>query len=184
MKFSQYGKNYISDTRLGAGFQLSLLIKCKTLKLAANPAKIFSRMSKQHTKFYTPQEISRKWRVIDAEGQTLGRLATIIANALRGKDKPTFTPNQDCGDFVVVINAGKFKVSGRKGEQKKYYRHSGVPGGFRSETLDDLRSRRPTEIIRRAVKGMLPHNRLSDRLITKLKIYAGAEHPHEPQLAK
>jgi len=141
-------------------------------------------MSKQHSKFYTASEAQRKWRIIDAEGQTLGRLATQIANALRGKDKAIFTPNQDCGDFVVVINAGKFKVSGRKDEQKNYYRHSGIPGGFKSETLADLRNRRPTEVIRRAVKGMLPHNRLSNRLITKLKIYSGAEHPHAPQLSK
>ncbi len=141
-------------------------------------------MSKQRSKFYTPEEASHKWRVFDAEGKILGRLASEIANALRGKDKATFTPNQDCGDFVVVINAEKFKVTGRKDEQKKYYRHSGVPGGFRSETLGKLRDRRPNEVIRRAVKGMLPHNRLSERLITKLKIYSGAEHPHAAQLAK
>ncbi len=139
-------------------------------------------MSKQHSKFYSSTEVSQDWRLIDAENQTLGRLATKIANALRGKDKATFTPNQDCGDYIVVINAEKFKVSGRKEEQKKYYRHSGTPGGFRSETLGDLRKRRPLEVIRRAVKGMLPHNRLSERLITKLKIYAGAEHPHAAQI--
>ncbi len=139
-------------------------------------------MSKQHSKFYSSTEVSQDWRLIDAENQTLGRLATKIANALRGKDKATFTPNQDCGDYIVVINAEKFKVSGRKEEQKKYYRHSGTPGGFRSETLGDLRNRRPLEVIRRAVKGMLPHNRLSERLITKLKIYAGAEHPHAAQI--
>ncbi len=139
-------------------------------------------MSKQRSKFYTSSEANHKWRIIDAEGRTLGRLATEIANALRGKDKAIFTPNQDCGDFVVVLNSGKFKVTGRnKPEQKKYYRHSGVPGGFRAETLADLRVRRPNEVIRRAVKGMLPHNRLSERLITKLKIYEGAEHPHAAQ---
>ncbi len=140
-------------------------------------------MSTRTTKFFTKEDTKRKWRVIDAEGKILGRLATEIANALRGKDKAEFTPNQDCGDFVVVINAEKIKVTANKEAQKTYYRHSGIPGGFKSETLGSLRKRRPTELIRRAVKGMLPHNRLSDRLITKLKLYAGAEHPHTPQLA-
>lgn len=141
-------------------------------------------MSKQHTKFYTPETTSREWRVIDAEGKILGRLATEIANALRGKDKATFTPNQDCGDFVVVVNASKFKVSGKKEEQKIYHRHSGYPGGHKMETLKDFRNRAPQEVIRKAVKGMLPHNRLSDRLITKLKIYDSAEHPHSAQLSQ
>lgn len=140
-------------------------------------------MSQKTTKFFTKNETDRKWRVIDAEGKILGRLSTEIANALRGKDKATFTPNQDCGDFVVVVNADKIKVSGTKETDKLYYRHSGFPGGFRQETLASLRKRRPEEIIRRAVKGMLPHNRLADKLILKLKIYAGAEHPHEAQVA-
>lgn len=140
-------------------------------------------MSQKTTKFFTKNETERKWRVIDAEGKILGRLSTEIANALRGKDKATFTPNQDCGDFVVVVNADKIKVSGTKETDKIYYRHSGFPGGFRQETLASLRKRRPEEIIRRAVKGMLPHNRLADKLILKLKIYAGAEHPHEAQVA-
>ncbi len=160
-------------------YKVSLATQGKSRSLSV---KITIRMSKQRSKFYTSQESSPKWRVFDAEGKVLGRLATEIANALRGKDKAIFTPNQDCGDFVVVVNAGKFKVSGRKDEQKKYYRHSGIPGGFRSETLGDLRNRRPNEVIRRAVKGMLPHNRLSERLITKLKIYSGSEHPHEAQV--
>ncbi len=140
-------------------------------------------MANSATKFFTKEDELRKWRVVDAEGKILGRLAVEIANALRGKDKAEFTPNQDCGDFVVVINAEKIKVSGNKEEQKLYHRHTGYVGGHKTETLASLRKRRPTEIIRRAVKGMLPHNRLSDRLITKLKIYTGAEHPHEAQLA-
>lgn len=140
-------------------------------------------MAQTATKFFTKQDELRKWRIVDAEGKILGRLAVEIANALRGKDKAEFTPNQDCGDFVVVINAEKIKVSGNKEEQKLYHRHTGYVGGHKTEKLSSLRKRRPNEIIRRAVKGMLPHNRLSDRLITKLKIYTGAEHPHEAQLA-
>lgn len=139
--------------------------------------------SQKTTKSYTSNEVNRNWRLIDADGKILGRLATEIANALRGKDKPEFTPNQDLGDFVIVINAEKFKVSGDKENQKMYYRHSQRPGSMKSETLASLRERRPEEIIRKAVAGMLPHNRLSDQLITKLKIYAGAEHPHQAQLA-
>ncbi len=140
-------------------------------------------MSEQKTKFFTKESVKRKWRVVDAEGKLLGRLATEIANALRGKDKATFTPNQDCGDFVVVINAEKIKVTGNKLQDKLYSRHSGIPGGFKQETLASLLNRRPEEVIRRAVKGMLPHNRLSERLITKLNVYTGSEHPHEAQLA-
>lgn len=139
--------------------------------------------SQKSTKYFKRGDVKAKWRVIDAQGKILGRLATEIANALRGKDKAQFTPNQDVGDFIVVVNAGKIKVTGAKENQKIYHRHSGFAGGHKQETLGNLRSRRPTELIRRAVKGMLPHNRLSDRLITKLKIYAGSEHPHTPQLA-
>lgn len=143
-------------------------------------------MSKQKTIFYTEKNdnVNRSWRVYDAEGEILGRLATKIANALRGKDKAEFTPNQDCGDFVVVLNAEKVKLSGNKEDQKFYYRHSGYCGGFKQENVRNLRERRPEEILRRAVKGMLPHNRLSDKLITKLKIYTGPSHPHEAQLKK
>lgn len=143
----------------------------------------FNLMSAKTTKFFTKKESEHPWILIDAEGQILGRLAVKIANALRAKDKVSFTPNQDCGAFVVVINAEKIKVTGTKEQNKIYYRHSGIPGGFKQETLGSLRDRRPTEVIRKAVKGMLPHNRLSDKLITKLKIYAGAEHPHQAQLA-
>ena len=147
------------------------------------PARIHKAMSQKATKHFKKTDTDRKWRIIDAEGKILGRLATEVANALRGKDKAIFTPNQDCGDFIVVINAEKIKVSGNKENEKVYYRHSLHSGGLKTETVASLRSRRPTEIIRRAVKGMLPHNRLADRLITKLKIYAGAEHPHQAQVA-
>jgi large subunit ribosomal protein L13 len=126
-------------------------------------------------------EIERRWYVVDAEGQTLGRLATRIADTLRGKRKPEYTPHVDTGDFVVVVNADKIAVTGKKLEQKIYYRHSGYPGGLRERTLAEELERRPTEVLRKAVKGMLPRNRLARQQITKLKIYAGPEHPHQPQ---
>ena len=125
-----------------------------------------------------PKEIEQRWFVVDAEGQTLGRLATRIADTLRGKRKPQYTPHIDTGDFVVVVNAEKITVTGKKLEQKRYYRHSGYPGGLRSRTLAEQLERRPTEVIRAAVKGMLPRNRLARRQITKLKVYAGPDHPH------
>ncbi len=123
----------------------------------------------------------RNWLVVDATGQTLGRLATQIADALRGKRKPTYTPHVDTGDFVVVINAEKIAVTGNKRSDKKYYRHSGYPGGLKTRTLGDMLERRPEEVLRLAVKGMLPRNRLARKQITKLKIYAGPEHPHVAQ---
>jgi large subunit ribosomal protein L13 len=126
-------------------------------------------------------EIEREWYVVDADGQTLGRLATRIADVLRGKGKPAFTPHVDTGDFIVVVNAEKIQVTGNKLDQKRYYRHSGYPGGLRSRTLREQLERRPTEVLRVAVKGMLPKNRLARQQITKLKIYAGPEHPHEAQ---
>lgn len=128
-----------------------------------------------------PASIEKKWYVVDASGQTLGRLATAIADTLRGKRKPTYTPNIDTGDFVVVVNAEKIVVTGRKAEQKTYYRHSGYPGGLKEESFGKLQARRPEEIVRRAVRGMLPHNRLGRAQIRKLKVYAGAQHPHEAQ---
>jgi large subunit ribosomal protein L13 len=128
-----------------------------------------------------PDEVARNWWVVDAEGQNLGRLAAQVATVLRGKNKPQYTPHVDCGDFVVVINADKIQVSGNKEEQKLYRRHSGYPGGFKEETLRALRGRKPTAIIEKAVKGMLPHTRLGARQFTKLKVYAGTEHPHEAQ---
>jgi large subunit ribosomal protein L13 len=126
-------------------------------------------------------EIERRWYVVDAEGKTLGRLATRIADTLRGKRKPEYTPHIDTGDFVVVVNADKIAVTGKKLEQKIYYRHSGYPGGLRERTLREELDRRPTEVLRKAVKGMLPRNRLARQQITKLKIYAGPEHPHVAQ---
>ena len=123
----------------------------------------------------------RNWLLVDAEGQTLGRLATQIADALRGKLKPTYTPHVDTGDFVVVVNAEKIAVTGDKRQSKLYHRHSGYPGGLRSRTLNDMLERRPEEVVRLAVRGMLPKNRLARKQLTKLKTYAGPEHPHEAQ---
>jgi large subunit ribosomal protein L13 len=128
-----------------------------------------------------PGEVTREWYLVDAEGKTLGRLATQIADTLRGKRKPQYTPHVDTGDFVIVVNAEKIHVTGNKLDQKRYYRHSGYPGGIRSRTLREQLDRRPTEVLRVAVKGMLPKNRLARQQITKLKIYAGPEHPHEAQ---
>ena len=128
-----------------------------------------------------PGEIAREWYLVDAEGQTLGRLATRIADTLRGKGKPQYTPHVDTGDFVIVVNAEKITVTGNKLDQKMYHRHSGYPGGLRSRTLREQLDRRPTEVIRTAVRGMLPKNRLARQQLTKLKVYAGPEHPHVSQ---
>ncbi len=128
-----------------------------------------------------PADVERRWYVVDAEGETLGRLATRIADTLRGKRKPGYTPHVDTGDFVVVVNAEKIAVTGKKLEQKMYYRHSGYPGGLRERTLAVQLERRPTEVLRKAVKGMLPRNKLASAQIGKLKIYAGPGHPHEAQ---
>jgi large subunit ribosomal protein L13 len=127
------------------------------------------------------EAVERRWYVVDAEGQTLGRLATRIADTLRGKRKPEYTPHVDTGDFVVVVNAEKIAVTGKKMDEKVYYRHSGYPGGLRARTLREQLDRRPTEVVRTAVKGMLPRNRLARRQITKLKVYAGPDHPHTAQ---
>jgi len=128
-----------------------------------------------------PHEVGRRWYVVDAEGETLGRLATRVADTLRGKRKPGYTPHVDTGDFVIVVNAEKIAVTGKKLQQKLYYRHSGYPGGLKTRTLSEQLDRRPTEVIRAAVKGMLPRNKLSRAQIGKLKVYAGPEHPHEAQ---
>lgn len=128
-----------------------------------------------------PQEVGGQWHVIDADGQVLGRLATRVADILRGKNKPEFTPHVDCGDFVVIVNAEKVKVTGKKEQAKIYRRHSGFPHGFKEETLASLRQRRPTAVLERAIKGMLPHTRLGAHQFTKLKVYAGPEHPHSAQ---
>ena len=131
-----------------------------------------------------PGEITREWYLVDADGLTLGRLATVIADTLRGKRKPVFTHHVDTGDFVIVVNAEKVRVTGNKLDQKMYYRHSGFPGGIKSRTLREQLDRRPTEVLRKAVKGMLPKNRLAAKQINKLKIYAGPEHPHASQNPK
>jgi large subunit ribosomal protein L13 len=131
-----------------------------------------------------PGDVTREWYVVDAEGQTLGRLATRIADTLRGKDKPQYTPHIDTGDFVVVVNAEKIGVTGKKLDEKLYRRHSGYPGGLRERPLREELKRRPTEVLRKAVKGMMPRNRIARAQLTKLKIYAGPEHPHEAQAPK
>ena len=128
-----------------------------------------------------PLEVERKWYVVDAEGQTLGRLATRIAAVLRGKTKAQYTPHIDVGDFVVVINADRIEVTGRKAEQKMYYRHTGYPGGLKEVSYERMMDRKPTEIVRKAVWGMMPKSRLARAQFKKLKIYAGSEHPHAAQ---
>jgi|SRR3712207_6756717 len=128
-----------------------------------------------------PHAVERKWHLINAEGQTLGRLATEVARLLRGKHKPQYTPHIDTGDFVVVVNAEKVFVTGKKAEQKVYYRHTGYPGGLREMSYEDMLERKPTEVLRKAVKGMMPKTRLGRQQFKKLKIYAGPEHPHEAQ---
>ena len=128
-----------------------------------------------------PHEVERSWFVVDAENQTLGRLASRIATVLRGKHKPIYTPHVDCGDYVVVINADKVRVTGRKMEQKMYYRHSGYPGGLRSVTLKKQLETFPERVLESAVRGMLPKNRLGRQMYKKLKVYAGPNHPHEAQ---
>jgi large subunit ribosomal protein L13 len=129
-------------------------------------------------------DVVHDWYVVDAAGQTLGRLASEVAKLLMGKGKPTFTRNMDVGDFVVVINASKIKVTGNKLDNKLYYRHSGYPGGFRSVTLRTLMERHPERAVEYSVRGMLPSNRLGDAMYSKLKVYAGAEHPHAAQVPK
>jgi large subunit ribosomal protein L13 len=128
-----------------------------------------------------PDTLDKKWYVIDAADQRLGRLATEVAMILRGKNKPTFTPHLDTGDFVIIINAEKIAVTGKKRQQKLYRRHSGRPGGMKVETFDKLQKRIPERIIEHAVKGMLPKNTLGRQLFTHLKVYAGGEHPHQAQ---
>lgn len=135
---------------------------------------------------YVPKqnEIEREWLVVDAANQVLGRLATEVATLLRGKHKPQFTPYLDTGDFVVVINAERVRLTGRKSTQKTYHRHSGYPGGLKSETLREMLDKYPERVIKKAVWGMLPKNRLGRKLFRKLKVYAGPEHPHEAQQPK
>ena len=133
------------------------------------------------TIYVNTKNVDRKWYLIDAEGKTLGRVAVQATNLLRGKRKPFFTPFQELGDYVIIINAAKAYVSGGKEEKKIYYRHSGYPGGMTAECYQDIIARKPTFPMENAVKGMLPHNRLGRKLFTNLKVYAGAEHPHAAQ---
>ena len=128
-----------------------------------------------------PAEVERKWYVIDAEDKTLGKIASEIASILRGKKKPIYTPHVDTGDYVIVINAEKVRVTGKKEEQKIYKSHSGYPGGLKETTLRELRAKKPEEIIRHAVKGMMPKGKLGRQMFKKLKVYAGPEHPHTAQ---
>ena len=128
-----------------------------------------------------PLEVERKWYVVDAEGKHLGRLATEIVRVLRGKNKPQYTPHVDVGDFVVVVNADRVAVTGRKAEQRVYRRHSGYPGGMNETSYEQMLARKPTEVLRKAVYGMMPKTRLARKQFKKLKIYAGPEHPHSAQ---
>jgi large subunit ribosomal protein L13 len=135
------------------------------------------------TKSYTPRagDIERRWFVVDADGKTLGRLASQIAHVLRGKHKPTYSPHMDLGDHIVVINAEKVRVTGRKAEQKVYHRHTGYPGGLRTTTYEEMLNKHPERIIRTAVKGMMPNNILGRQMFKKLRVYAGPDHDHVAQ---
>ncbi len=135
------------------------------------------------TKTYTPkvEEIERQWFVVDAQGQTLGRLSTQVAQVLRGKHKPEFAPHVDVGDYVIVVNAERIHVTGRRLDQKRYYRHSQYPGGLRSLTLRQQLEKHPERVLELSVRGMLPRNRLGRQMLKKLKIYAGPDHPHQAQ---
>ena len=133
------------------------------------------------TRSFKQSDIKESWILVDAEDKTLGRLASSLASRLRGKHRPEFTPNADLGDYIVVVNAGKISVTGDKLNQKKYYRHSGYPGGIKSKSLDEVLKNSAEDAIRMAVKGMLPKNKLGKKMLTKLKIYKDAEHPHEAQ---
>jgi len=126
-------------------------------------------------------QIDRKWYIIDAKDKVLGRMSTVIADKLRGKDKPIFSPHMDCGDFIIVINADKIKLTGNKMKGKMYARHSGYPGGFKEQSAEDLLSKKPTRLVELSVRGMLPRNRLRSKFMDKLKLYAGEDHPHEAQ---
>jgi large subunit ribosomal protein L13 len=132
----------------------------------------------------TPETVEKEWFVVDAQGQTLGRLASRIAMVLRGKHKPTYTPHEDAGDFVIVVNADKVRLTGRKLDQKMYYWHSGYPGGIKGRTARQMLDKKPEEVLTRAVKGMLPKNVLGRHMLRKLKLYAKPDHPHQAQQPK
>jgi large subunit ribosomal protein L13 len=149
-------------------------------------AQLLDRRSPIDVKTYTVKksDIKREWYVVDAQGKTLGRLASEIVKILRGKHKPTYVPYLDCGDYVIVVNAEKVRVTGKKLDQKFYYRHSGYPGGLKSINLRDQLQKHPTRVLEAAVRGMLPKNRLGRATIRKLKVYAGGSHPHQAQQPK
>lgn len=134
-------------------------------------------------KTFSPKasDIKRAWWVVDADGQVLGRLAVEVARVLRGKHKPVFAPHMDMGDYVVIVNAGKVRLTGNKGEDKMYYRHSGYPGGFKAKPYGELLKDRPELVVEKAIRGMLPHNRLGRAMFKKLKVYGGPDHPHATQ---
>ena len=133
------------------------------------------------THFFKTEDTEQKWHLIDAEGKTLGRLATEAARLLRGKHKPMFTPNADLGDFVVIVNAAKVKLTGKRSELKEYFHYTGYPGGATFEKFQDIMRKKPERIFEHAVKGMLPHNKLGRQIIKKMKVYPGPEHPHRAQ---
>ncbi len=133
------------------------------------------------TRFFKVTDTERKWHVVDADGQTLGRLASEVARLLRGKHKPVFTPNADLGDFVVVVNASKIRMTGKRPELKEYFHFTGYPGGATWEKFQEVLQKQPQRVIEHAVKGMLPHNRLGRQIIKKMKVYAGPDHPHAAQ---
>jgi large subunit ribosomal protein L13 len=147
------------------------------------PQATLTALEERQMPTYSPsaKDITRDWYVVDAEGQTLGRLATRVATVLRGKHKPTFTPHMDMGDHVIVVNADKIVLTGAKSEQKLYHSHSGFPGGIKSVPFAAMLEKQPTKVVEKAIKGMLPHNRLGRKMATKLKVYAGPEHPHQAQ---
>ncbi|MBE0642829.1 MAG: 50S ribosomal protein L13 [Bacteroidetes bacterium] len=140
-----------------------------------------SKRTTQRTFHASEEEVDKKWYVVDAEGLVLGRLAANVARILRGKHKPIFSPHMDNGDFVIIVNAGKVRLTGKREEQKSYFTYSGYPGGDKTRMFKDLIKSNPQYVIEHAVRGMLPHNRLGRRLIKKLKVYADAGHPHEAQ---
>ena len=138
-------------------------------------------LAQRITHSFKENEVGKKWYLVDVSGKTLGRVASRIAHILRGKNKPSFTPNADCGDFVVVINAEKIKIEGKRAELKTYFHYTGYPGGATTQEFKELIRTKPERIVEHAVKGMIPHNRLGARVFKKLKVYRGAEHPHKAQ---
>ena len=173
-----WGVSSIFDPRFGPVMDQTILYSSAVFD-GAPPNRHAGEMNK--TSLPPIDSIDRQWYVVDAENQTLGRLATEVASILRGKNNPSFTPHLDTGDFVVVVNAEKIQVSGKKPQQKLYRRHSGRPGGMKVETFESLQERIPERIVEKAIKGMLPHNALGRQMFRKLKVYKGTEHPHSAQ---